>query len=373
MGRRVSIVRPARTAPFPRPGEPIVPRLLRDVLFDRHPNPQEPEVDLHAVGNLGAAAWMRFPPEVCRRVGTAVVDRVQSRLQGLPAGVLDAPLPDPSTVLAFTLERRTANTVRRAFTAARVTGQWSLRRYLGLPRFGGRAVVDLLAAVEGHGRVFRAPGDRAADATIDVVVASLPISERRAHRLLAAEDVRPAIDLAGLARTAVLGGAPVPFRMVELGGTKIAVGPSQVTATQAAYRLARRSVRGWGAASIRAIAAQLRGAPGFDGSSLFVERVLAEIDSFRWIDRRQGWFLFAGEPNPLLEELKQVLSARSQTSLAALRALLYRTRGGPRFSMEALATICAEIPEVRSEGDQLRLDQPASSISASERAAVRST
>jgi hypothetical protein len=358
MGRRISIVRFARVAPFPRPGEPIVPGLLQSLLIDRHPQSHAGAVDLHAVGSLGAEAWTKLPPEICRRAGATVVDRVQTRLQALPDAILDAPLPDPSTVLTFTLERRTANTLRRAAAAGR-TGQWSLRRYLCLPRFGGRAVVDLLAAVEAHGQVSPTDDNDSIGAKLALIVADLPISQRRAHLLLASEGFPPpAIDLGDLARAAVRSGARVPFRMVELAGFSIAVRPPHVTAAQSAYRLAARAVRGWGAARIRAISAQLRGAPDLDESVSFVARVLAEIESFRWIDRREGWFLFVGQPNPLLAELKKILSVRSHMSLAALRAVLFRTRRRPWLSTQALAAICLLVPGIRLAGDHLVLDGP---------------
>src|SRR3954471_7240338 len=164
MGRQILIgrpARPARPARFPRPGEPIAPRLLREVILSRQPTTAAPgaEGDLLSSRNLGPDAWKNLPPERCFQLGMAVVDRVQTRLEGLPAHVLDAPLPDPATALTFKLERRTANTLRRALSAG-AEGPWTLKRYLNVPRFGGRAVVDLLAAAEAPGGGGRREGDR---------------------------------------------------------------------------------------------------------------------------------------------------------------------------------------------------------------------
>ena len=51
-------------------------------------------------------------------------------------------LPDPATALTFRLERRTANTLRRALEEG-ADGPWTLARYLQLPRFGEGVLLDL--------------------------------------------------------------------------------------------------------------------------------------------------------------------------------------------------------------------------------------
>jgi hypothetical protein len=166
-----------------------------------------------------------------------------------------------------------------------------------LPRFGGRAVVDLLAAVEAHGLVSRSDGAHDVAARIALVVANLPISERRARLLIEKEGIPgEAVTLKELARAAVRDGGRVPFRIVELGGVKIAVGLSQVTAARIAYRLATRAVRGAGGARIRAIPALLRETPDLAIDVPFVERVLSEVDAFRWIDRREVGSSSSGSP-----------------------------------------------------------------------------
>ena len=55
---------------YPRPGEPIVPRLLRPLVLERHPSGAaiDSDNDLIARDDLGADAWKRLPPETCRRV-----------------------------------------------------------------------------------------------------------------------------------------------------------------------------------------------------------------------------------------------------------------------------------------------------------------
>jgi hypothetical protein len=363
MGRQISVVRPVRTASFPRPGEPIVPRLLRELVVSRHQTvaPVETESDLLASPHLGPEAWTRLPAERCRRLGMAVVDRVQTRLNGLPARILDAPLPDPSTALTFRIERRTANTLRRIVSDGWVEGPWTLRRYLGVRRFGGRAVVDLLAAAEANGGGATASeivAERILDRTLTIIARQLPISEKRINEDIAGYGVPALLDLRTLARSTVRRGRIAPFQVMEIGGARVAVRLSQVTAARTAYRIASRAVQGWGAATIGAVSAQIGTVPGSESTDSFVEQVLVDLPAFRWIDRRNGWFWFAGHSNPLLEDLRKIFCVAPRISLVRLCRALFRGRPGPWPSLEALPRICAEVPGARVSGSELILDGP---------------
>ena len=139
---------------YPRFGEPIVPRLLRELIVDwRGPAPYDGDADLaHLLRtDLGPDAWRRFSPEICHRLSLAVVDRVQTRLGGLSALVRETVLLPPEGVVRLALEPRTVNVLRRAMQRGQTAGAWTLGRYLSLNRFGARALVDLLAALEAQG------------------------------------------------------------------------------------------------------------------------------------------------------------------------------------------------------------------------------
>jgi hypothetical protein len=199
--------------------------------------------------------------------------------------------------LAFRHERRTVNTLRRAVAGGAIEGPWTSRRYLKLPRFGGRALVDLLAAVEARGGGLRERAEglaaaRALDRAIGCLTQRLPISEENAREELGrmAGGSTAELDLSELARAAARRRGQVPFRMVEIGNVRVAVAPSQATAARAAHRIALRAVLGWGTAAVRAVAAQLRGLPGAPASPSFVANLLSQLPTFRWVDRRRGWF-----------------------------------------------------------------------------------
>jgi hypothetical protein len=360
MGRQIVIGRPGRTARFPRPGEPIVPRLLREVILGGH----SPSIAAAADGdllnkrNLGAEAWKSLPVDQCLQLGMAVVDRVQTRLQGLPAHVLDAPLPDPATALAFRLERRTANTLRRAMDHG-ATGPWTLKRYLALPRFGGRAVVDLLAAAEANGGGANAReivAERISDRALTIIARHLPISERRVNEDLAACGAPAPFDLRELVRSTIGRGQIAPFHVLEIGGARIALRLSQLSAGRATYRIAVRSIQSWGAATIASLAALIDDVPGSESTESFVEQVLVDVPAFRWIDRSNGWFWFVGRPNPLLDDLKKILSVTSRLPVPRLWRALFHIRRGGAPAPETLGRICGEIPGARVTAGELSFD-----------------
>ncbi len=360
MGREILTRRPARPARFPRPGEPIVPRLLREVILSGQPTAIPPggERDLLNSRNLGAEAWKNLPPEQCLRLGMAVVDRVQTRLQGLPPHVLDASLPDPALALTFRIERRTANTLRRAIKDG-AQGPWTLKRYLKVPRFGGRAVVDLLAAAEANGGGANAReivAERISDRALTIIARQLPISEKRVNEDLAACGAPTPFDLRELVRSTVGRGQIAPFHVLEIGGARVALRLSQLSAARTAYRVAVRSIQSWGATTIASLAALVEDAPGSESVESFVEQVLVDLPAFRWIDRSNGWFWFIGGPNPLLDDLRKILSVTSRLPVPRLWKALFHIRRGGSPAPETLGRVCAEIPGARIRGGELIFD-----------------
>lgn len=374
--RRAGLVAPkpaAERVSYPRPGEPIVPRLLRPLVIERRPvSHGDSDTELLARVDLGPVAWMRLPPETCRRLSMLVVDRVQTRLHTLPALVLNHSLPHPRIALTLPIERRTANTIRRELPNTE-TGSWTIERYIGLRRFGGRALVDLLAAIEARGGADIEPSispsrvsavsefqsEIALDRALAAITRRLPISEAQANaELLQERMVDGPIDLSQLARTAVQLGRNAPFHVIEVGGSRMAARLSDLTAARAAYRIAVRAVRGWGTAPIRAVVAQLRAVVQSSVAASFVERLLCGISSFRWLDRADGWFWFAHQRNPLLNDLRKVFSVARRVPLARLWSALFRTRLGPLPSPEAVREICAAVPGARIDRGAVTIDRP---------------
>jgi hypothetical protein len=359
---------------YPRPGEPIVPRLLRPLVMERRPVTR-PDLDTEMLSrfDLGAEVWKRLSPEVCRRLSMLVVDRVQTRVHMLPELTRNCPLPDPGTALTLPIERRTANTIRRGLRMPASAGPWTVERYLGLRRFGGRALVDLLAAVEAHIPAAPViveqtpilpiagdfPSERAFDQALTLITHSLPISEEQAKvELVRAGVVARPVDLGQLARTAVDLGRNAPFHIIDVGGTRMIVRLSDVSTARASYRIAVRAVQGWGTAPIRAVVARLRVVVQAVVEASFVERLLVGIAGFRWLDREDGWFWFAQGRNPLLNDLRKVFSVATRLPFGRLWTALFRTRSGPAASNEAIQQICAAVPGTRIAGGEVTIDRP---------------
>ncbi|HEX3313114.1 MAG TPA: hypothetical protein VHS32_43315, partial [Streptosporangiaceae bacterium] len=180
----------------------------------------------------------------------------------------------------------------------------------------------------------------------------LPISEAEAHAAVGREvggDAAP--DLGRLVRAAVHLGNDVPFRVIDLGGTRMLVRPSELTLAQTTYRLAARAVQGWGAVTVGAVTSQLQTACEAEVSAAFVERLMTGIATFRWLDREAGWFWLVPSSNPLLAGIRKILSVVPRLPLVRLRTALLRARQGVALPLEALRQICLAVPGTRIRDD----------------------
>jgi len=352
---------------YPRAGEPIVPRLLRPLVLERHPIglPPDPDGELIAHEDLGADAWKRLPPEVCRRLSLLVVDRVQTRLRALPGQIRDTLLPAPEAALALPLERRTINTLGRA-VGTRPDGEpWTVGRYLAIRRFGGRALVDLLAAFEARAGVALPTlsesglaDDRALHKLLLQIARRVPIAESRLALAVTRGGREEPLDVEQLLRSAAQLGHELSLRVIDLGGNRVVVRLADITAARAAHRIAVRTVGTLGAATIDGIAAQVNATTRSAIDGPFVEGVLDGLSTFRWLDQRGGWFWFAQRSNPLLANLRKLLSVTTRLPLARLTSLLFRARAGPRPSPVVVQGLCRALPEARVTGGMVTIARP---------------
>jgi hypothetical protein len=369
---------------YPRFGEPIVPRLLRELIVDRRaPAPYEGDAALaHLLRtDLGPDAWQRFSAEICHRLSLAVVDRVQTRLGSLSDLVCETVLPPPEVAVRLALEPRTVNVLRRAIHRGHAAGVWTLRRYLALSRFGARALVDLLAAVEGQCQPSAANADRPLDAValvdrlLATLVPRLPVAESEATAILqaVAESVPAPVSPRWLANAAVGFGFGPPFRMVDLGSARVVVRVGEGAAARAAYRIAVRLVQRQGTATISDVAERLRVSAGIPLDRAFVTRLLTALPAFRWLapppEEEEGWFWFIAHASPVLADLRRIFAVADALSLPRLWGALFRDRSGPALSEETAARLTASIPTAAVAGGAIRVAQTldrASCLSAAE-------
>ena len=90
----------------------------------------------------------------------------------------------------------------------------------------------------------------------------------------------------------------------------------------------------------------------------FVERLLSGLPAFRWLDRRGGWFWFVQRSNPLIADLRKVLSVVTRVPVTRLASALFRTRAGPRPSPAAVQGLCTAVPEARVRNGVVMIDRP---------------
>jgi hypothetical protein len=355
---------------YPRRGEPIVPRLLRELVVDRRaPAPYDGDADLlHLLRtDLGSDAWRRLPSETCHRLSLAVVDRVQTRLGGLSELVCETVLPPPESAVRLTLESRTSNVLRRSIQRGQTDGTWTLRRYLSLDRFGARALVDLLAALEAQGGPLTPSAEPAVDAValvgrlLATLAPRLPLAEDDAAALLQAEACGLPVPASPrwLASAAVGFGFNPPFRTIDLGSARLVVRVGEGAAARAAYRIAVRLVQRQGTATISDVAERLRVSAGVPLDRAFVTRVLTALPTFRWLApppaEKDGWFWFIAHASPVLADLRRIFAVTDEISVARLWRAIFRDRAGPALSEETAARLTAPIPTAVVAGGAVRV------------------
>jgi hypothetical protein len=322
---------------YPREGGVLVPRALA---------PLAPDL----AAQLPAAA---LPPaqDARLRLGRAVVAEVARVLRRLPAEVLALPLPPPSHVAGRTgIEHRTRNTVERLvpFETAR---PWSVGRYLAVPGFGPRCLVDVLAAHEESARLGAAPGGAAGgpppapDAPSEAALVAiarrlrglLPLTGAELAALFPDEPFARALDpLRTAARAFDDAGIGAPFQLVRRDGRSLAVAPGSAGITRAACEEAARQVAAWGLTEVEQVAARVQCLSESVVRETIVRRVLVALPRLRWLDGRMQWFSFAGERSPLGKAVARTFAATDAVRLDGLLAALAARPGSARRAPETV-------------------------------------
>jgi hypothetical protein len=404
-------------AVYPRHGQPIVAPMLAEILEVSGPFEVVSGSPLR-VSDLGASIWTRCSPAVCRRLGTLAVVRMRPVVKRLPARLAAHPLPDPATLMrSVPLENRTYQLLARRLPDLAVDGPWTVARYVAIPGFGARALLDVLASlgdrlaepsrprvaprvkgtlddviarVEELHRTYRAgtfrnaPSStgalRSADATrVDEAVAllapELPLSEPAARqRLRRARIVMETADLSRLLTAATRLGQQPPFAVIKLGGEKVAVRRRDVTVASNAYAITVRIILNRGLATVEDVLSQLSTAMGSRADALFVGRILTAFRGFEWLHQPTGWFWLRGRSSPLTDALAKIFCVVTRLPLDRLHRALFRGHDHRlRPPGSVAATLGLGLPGARLDGDQLTVARPfdrALYLSADERTLV---
>jgi hypothetical protein len=267
----------ARDNDYPRPSGVLVPRALAEI-YPRHLSPNQDRRD----------------------VGRDVVTQTARALRSLGRAVLDLPMPHPSVVLrSLAIENRTRSVIDRLLPLIAKEPTWTVGRYLQIPSFGARCLVDILAACE------------ETDTSTTPPPAELPVGD------LSATDHR------------------------SFSATVIA------TAT--------RLVSYWGLATVRSVVERVRLVKAFETNKQMVCRLLVGEPQLRWLDDEMDWFSFAGDASRLARAVAKVFAACERIDLRELRRAL--NKGRPRAQhvpRGVLERYLSEIADVEIDGRWLR-------------------
>lgn len=350
-----TLVSVAETA-YPRRGQPIVPRLLAGLL-ERTPSDER----------LDADVWNRRSRAVCRQLAIRAVRRLRAVIDDLPRRLTGRRMPDPAALLkALLLDTRTRNVLARSLPDTRQPGRWTVGRYLTIPGFGARCLLDVLTSLEASAKspkATRASGDTPAfdvvlrriegvqrryrrdslrpappalapdlfaDAAylakvIALIVPELPLSEEAVRaRLEAARIASAKVELARLVKAASRIGLEPPFAILTQGGAKIAIRRRDISQATGAYAIAARTTYNWGVMTVAAVASQLAAVTASEVDPRFVAKVLSAVQGFEWLEQETGWFWFRTRPSRLMEALAKIFSVVTTLSMPRLYWALFK-------------------------------------------------
>jgi hypothetical protein len=283
----------ARDNDYPRPHGVLVPRALEEICT----RPLIPIKDRKALR---------------KDVGRDVVTQTSRALRSLGRELLELPMLHPSVALrSLALENRTRNVIDRLLPLIAREPHWTVGRYLGIPSFGARCLVDMLAACE---EANASPEQMPAPMVTTMTAAAGPIG-------LSVEDRR------GFTAT--------------------------VTATAA------RLVSFWGLATVQSIIDRVRLVKAFDASKPMVCRLLVGLAQLRWLDGEMEWFSFSGDGSRLARAVGQVFAVCDRIDLPELRTAL--DKGRPRAEhvpRSVLERYLSEIAGIELDSRWLRRRSP---------------
>jgi hypothetical protein len=354
----------SRDRSYPRPTGVLIPRALATVCDAElsHANANDP-----------------------KNVGRAIVLRVSRTLRSLPQELLTLDLPHPSTVLrALPIEDRTRGVIERLLPVIAKETVWTVDRYLRIPRFGARCLVDLLAACEeANAPISRQssqetplpPGEplrtllpipsidlARLDDISRLLRHMLPISEEELARLLVDEGLASMpVRLEQLAEAYQAVGQAVAFQVITCGEMAVAVSGHSRGFSATVAGTAVRLVSHWGLSTVQSVVERvglLRSSPT---SRPMVNRLLVTLPRLRWLDDHLEWFSLVGDRSRLRRAIATIFAVTDRVALRELRMALGKGQPrAPRVPPTVLARYLSEIAdcEVEPTGIRRRATEP---------------
>jgi hypothetical protein len=169
------------------------------------------------------------------------------------------------------------------------------------------------------------------------------------------------MQLEGVAVGAELLGRGVPFRLVQVDGSRLAVRPDQVEAVVTIVDAAKKEVYFHGLSTVKRIERLLSEKfPSRAGLDL-VGRTLPLVEGLSWLDERSGWFrLLPISKHGLPKTIDKILAVAGEVTVSQMRSALGRNRRlwkNPPPE-HVLLEFCRQTPGVRIEGHRILAAPP---------------
>ena len=148
----------------------------------------------------------------------------------------------------------------------------------------------------------------------------------------------------------------VPFRLVKIDGSRLAVRPDQVETVLAIVDAAKKEIYFHGLSTMRRIERLVSEKfPSRAGLEL-VSRALPLAEGFSWLDQRSGWFrLLPISKHGLPKTIDKVLAVAGEVTVSQLRSALGRNRRLWKDPPpeKVLLEFCRQTPGVRIAGSRI--------------------
>jgi hypothetical protein len=153
----------------------------------------------------------------------------------------------------------------------------------------------------------------------------------------------------------------IPFDLVAVGDTRLAVDPQCVELPKTIVQTAKRAVLSYGATTLGDVASEVAEQAGARVDPRLIQVTLEAMPDFSWLDRRRGWFQLESLPQyGLPNMIEKVLAVTGRIEVSKLREAVarYRRSGRKVPPPRVLAEFCRQMPGVRVEGNTIVGDPP---------------
>jgi hypothetical protein len=347
---------------YPRPAGVLVPRALAEICRSLPASNQDRNQDRN--GDR-------------RQRGREIVSSVSRSLRRLTPALLDLEMPHPSAALrTLPIEDRTRSVIDRFLPILAKEPSWTVGRYLRIPKFGARCLVDLLAACE---ETASGTTVAAADATgapqkgsagrtvvpftpidlgrLDDIARLLgnllPMSGSDLARLLIDEGLATATvtleHVTGVFRSM---DRPAPFRAITCSGTEIALAGDANGFAATVAATAVRLVSHWGLSTVESLVERVRLLRAAPTSRSFVCRLLVALPRLRWLDSTMEWFSFLGDRSRLARGIAKVFAVAQRVPFSELRLALGKGQArAPQVPGQVLTRYLSDVAHCQLDGE----------------------